>query len=441
MSCALLDGVPHPLQQLCPTPNSLPSAFLMLVYPIALLAALLLGALNDLSAVLLAPTLARFNLPLVSVAPYYVHSFEPLPRLGAPTLLNASASLYHHVSLAMPTALSTSALVDISTRPSALALTLTHTHSSPPPPLYDTTTPAHGASFLGHLVTALVVCCYLALLYWIALGTALVACYCWYRVAAAVDVQRMDSVLSLYSVGLLAETSDVLRFGAPGRLEFNLARVPRTARFLRPVPPAPVIPPPSPAPPAPTKVKEAHRGCRGGQREQRRRLTQLRRELAALAPSPAPQSPGAGTPQLRPSVWDFPVDISTHDAPFATNGSGRVVNIGDDHTAFFIDPPPSSRPSTPTPPPPTPSAPLRPPTPIPTIPPSTPKTIVGRTYSHCDTPPKVPAITTFRRKPAPRPTLASVAVRVTPAGKLNQRARRALTAQRSVSLGNFVNAR
>ncbi|KAI0647841.1 hypothetical protein C8Q79DRAFT_952186 [Trametes meyenii] len=404
----------------------------MLVYPIALLAALLLGALNNLSAVLLAPTLARFNLPLISVAPYYVHSFEPLPLLGAPTPLNASAALYHHVPLATPTALFTSALVDISTRPSALA----PTHTPPPPPtLYEPATPAHSANFLGHLVTALVVCCYLALLYWIALGTVLVACYCWYRLATAVDVQRMDSLLSLYSIGLLAETSDVLRYGAPGRPEFNLPRVPRTARFLRPVPPALAIPPPPLPPPAPIQVKEAHRGCRGGQREQRRRLTQLRRELAALASSTTPQPPVASSPQHRPSVWDFPVNIPTNDASFATDGSGRVVDLGDNCAAFFIDPPPSG-PTARTQP--TPAAPIPTPTSTPTVPAPTPKTIIGRTYSHCDMLPGVPAITTFRRKPSPPPTLATVAVRVTPPGKLNQRAKRALTAE--VSLRNFLNA-
>ncbi|KAI0647305.1 hypothetical protein C8Q79DRAFT_1118313 [Trametes meyenii] len=432
----------------------------MIVYPLALIATLLLTALSNLSATLFAPSAVHFNIPLVSVAPYDTHSFDRLLLSSAPSLfldydtcpapLATATCRWAHSSAIAPSA---SAIVDISSaelalRPSPLAPSAPRPRRQPPPtPALGFTPPALRVSCFGRLVDGSVVCCYLALLYWLVVGTAQVTCYFWYRVGFAVDVQRMESPWTLYSVGLFSETSVVSRYGAPGLLEYNLARVPRTARFLRPVRPAlpspPSPSPPRPPPPPPQPRKEPHRGRRGGKREQRRRRTQEHvAKMAAIAArlqSTVVELP----PQHRPTIWDCPVDVQSDDNDFATDGSGRVISSTGTLTPFLVDPPTRAPQST--------SAPFRvsstrspfsvhqpqlPSAPMPTII-LPPKNIVGRTHSHCDTPPKIPAIPTLRRRQSPGPTLGTVAVRVVPAGRPSQRVRRALAVNR---LGHVLNA-
>ncbi|OJT11196.1 hypothetical protein TRAPUB_12303, partial [Trametes pubescens] len=175
-------------------------------------------------------------------------------------------------------------------------------------------------------------------------------------------------------------------------------------------PPPPPLPPPEPLPELANK-KKTHRGNRGGKRQQRRKL---KRANAAEA---------LAQPQL---VADIPQDFA-----FITNGRGQVVIAHHPDAAPTHSPPPNAAPAPPPPPPrqtlPHPPLAPRPPT-APT------KTIIGRTYSHCDTPPDIPAVTTFRRRSSPPQTLAIVTVRVLPTGKLNQRARRALTTQQTLGI-------
>ncbi|KAI0672988.1 hypothetical protein C8Q78DRAFT_1144380 [Trametes maxima] len=349
----------------------------MIVYPLALIAALLLSALSNLSATLFASSSARFDIPLVSVAPYYSRSFDRPLLTGAPlSSLDYDAcsaplatQTCHWVYSSAPPA---SATVDIPSaelalRPAPLTPSAPRRLPAPAPTLRLTST-ALPASYFGRLVDASVVCCYLALLYWLVEGTAQVAAYFWYRVAFAVDVQRMESPWSLYSVGLFSETSDVSRYGAPGLLEYNLARAPRTARFLRPVlpalatPPSPSPPPPPPQPPLPLPpspvlsqaAKDAHRGRRGGKREQRRRRTQEHvAKMAVLTAFLQAQPTIVDAPQYRPSIWDHPVDTPPAGDDFATDGSGRVISSTGTLIPFPVDSPaPQSTP-----------APLQPPSP------------------------------------------------------------------------------
>ncbi|KAI0353030.1 hypothetical protein OH77DRAFT_1522800 [Trametes cingulata] len=427
----------------------------MLIYPIALIAALLLRALSDISVVYLAPIVTRSHLPLLDVTPSTAHSFAPpsLPS-GAPSHVHWSTpsnNCWHQYGSCVDLVYFTPAYL----APSAPAIaqpSFTALATLAPPPRASCEQPvrplplAPSASWSEYFVDFLVVAGYLGALYWMSLGFAILACIAFHRVASVVDVQRMDSPWSFYSVGLLAETSCVCcRIScAPGLLVPSLSRVPRIARGLRPVPPALATPAPAPVP---KKVETTHRGSRGGRRQHRRRYAEDLRQTqfdAASPPSLPPIPPSSAVSvrdvdprPCRPHLWDAPTGSAPQDSTFTSNGSGRVVSIADGHDTYFIDPPQALNTST------TQAQPA--PCPTPTSPPSLAvpsvvplKTILGRPYSHCDAPPERPAITTFRRKHSPKQTLATVTVRVLPSGKLNQRARRALTAQST--LNNFFRA-
>ncbi|OJT03240.1 hypothetical protein TRAPUB_6175, partial [Trametes pubescens] len=199
---------------------------------------------------------------------------------------------------------------------------------------------------------------------------------------------------------------------------------PPTPSLPPPPPSLPLPPPPPPLPPPPppelAKKKKTHRGTRGGKRQQRRKRT---RAMAAEA-----QSQSQSQSQ---QVADIPQDFT-----FMTDGSGRVV-VAHHHATMPTPPEPPPPKATPAPTRPSPAqwTPPPPPTlaPRPHAKPS--NTIIGRSYSHYDsTPPNGPTITTFRRWAShASPPLATVPVRVLPPGKLNQRARRALTAQQTLS--------
>ncbi|KAI0375852.1 hypothetical protein BV20DRAFT_19334 [Pilatotrama ljubarskyi] len=269
------------------------------------------------------------------------------------------------------------------------------------------------------------------------LGFAILACIAFHHVASAVDVQRMDSPWSFYSLGLLAETSCVCRpvSCVPDLLVPTLYRVHRIARSIRPVPPVVVAPTPAPASVS-EKAETPHRGSRGGKRQHRRchaqDLCQAQIDVAPPAALPSPTIPAA----VSSLTWDAATDSESHPQTFTSDGSGRVISIADGRDKYFIDPPKVLKTSAARDKP----DPRSKPTHLPAsrVPPTPPKTVIRRPYPHRDAAPIPPAITTIRRTPSLEQTLETVTVRVLPAGKLNQRARRALAAR--TSLDNFLHA-
>ncbi|KAL7284710.1 hypothetical protein ACG7TL_002016 [Trametes sanguinea] len=426
----------------------------MFIYPIALIAAFLLSALTDLSLVLLPPTLTRFNLPLLAaVTPSHVHSFPSRSLLsGTFASVNSSSSpslddTWSHLHYGGCVNLESSAWT-LSRRvsPSAIAgpvssqagLVPSATSTRQPPAvseerLADSASHSHATlatgSFYPYLVDVLVFCAWMTALYWLALGHAVVACVFFHRLASAVNVQGMDSPWSFYSLGLLAETS-----------------VGRVARGVRRVLP-PVVDPP---------------GC------DLRAVPDLLAPLAPIPQTPTEQLPlVALTHQTPPplgqhngiaptlelpaedadtivpvsSVADLPSVDDTHalDDEWVDGGrNGEAVVLGPSLRYYPTDLPPDIEPPSPAVAQPAPATPPPPPAVAPT--PQTPqKTIIGRTYSHCDSPPSVkPAITTSRRPRASPPTSAGATVTVLPYGKLNQRARRALATRSTPTLGRFL---
>ncbi|OSD01080.1 hypothetical protein PYCCODRAFT_1436854 [Trametes coccinea BRFM310] len=476
----------------------------MFICPIALIAAFLLSALTDLSLVLLPPTLARFNLPLLAaVTPSHVHSFPSRSLLsGSFASVNSSSSpslddTWSHLHYGGCVNLEASAWT-LSRRvsPSAIAgpvssqagLVPSATSTRQPPAvseerLADSASHSHATlatgSFYPYLVDVLVFCARMTALYWLALGYAIVACVFFHRLASAVNVQGMDSPWSFYSLGLLAETSCVAcHCGAPGLCGSDLGRVGRIARGVRRVLPPVADPPGCVTEPETKKICErTPRGSRGGRRQHRRRhaeVCDLRAVPDVLAPlAPIPQTPTEQLPlvalthQTPPplgqhngiaptlelpaedadtivpvsSVADLPSVDDTHalDDEWVDGGrNGEAVVLGPSLRYYPTDLPPDIEPPSPAVAQPAPATPPPPPAVAPT--PQTPqKTIIGRTYSHCDSPPSVkPAITTSRRPRASPPTSAGATVTVLPYGKLNQRARRALATRSTPTLGRFL---
>ncbi|KAJ2965312.1 hypothetical protein NUW54_g14163 [Trametes sanguinea] len=268
----------------------------MFIYPIALIAAFLFGALTDLSLVLLSPALTRFNLPLLTVAPSHVHSFASRSLLpGTFTLVNTSTSLddtwsdLHYggclnlelSSWTLSRRVSPPAIVE--TPSPALVLSATPTRQHPAVsehPLAESASHSHAtlaSSLYSYLAGFLVFSTWVTALYWLAQGYAIVACVFFHRLASAVNVQRMDSPWSFYSLGLLAETSCVAcHCGAPGLVNPDLSNVGRIARGVRRVL-APVADPPGcVTEPERQKICErTPRGCRGGRRQHRRRNAEV----------------------------------------------------------------------------------------------------------------------------------------------------------------------
>ncbi|KAI0372907.1 hypothetical protein BV20DRAFT_1119460 [Pilatotrama ljubarskyi] len=418
----------------------------MLIYPLALVAALLFRALTDISVVYLAPLVTRFHIPLLTVTPSTIHSFASLSLpFGAPSPLRTPSTPVHYdwqdygscveldCSLSTLPEYSQSTPAVVASLPSALGTLVPLTQASrarlPPPPHH-----APPAIWSGYLVDFLVVCGYLAALYWMSLGFAILACIAFHRVASAVDVQRMDSPWSFYSPGLLAETSCVCRpiSCAPDLLVPNSSRVHRIARTIRPVPPALVAPTTAPVS---EKVETPHRGSRGGKRQHRRRHAQdIRQTQLEVGVPPAPLLPStsgistAETRPLRPHLWDAPVDSQSPESTFISDGRGRIVSIADARKAPFVGarrllatPAKRAQPAT--------RASTRTVTPPPSVVPQAApvEAVRGRTYSHRGTPPPTrPAITISRRMPSLESNLANVTIHTLPTGKLNQRARRAL---------------
>ncbi|KAI9065209.1 hypothetical protein FKP32DRAFT_503934 [Trametes sanguinea] len=397
----------------------------MFIYPIALIAAFLFGALTDLSLVLLPPALTRFNLPLLSVAPSHVHSFASRSLLsGTFTLVNTSSTSLNDTwselhyggcvnlelsSWTLSRRVSPPAIVEAAS--SALVLSATPTRqlrAVSEDPLADSASHSHASlasSLYPYLADFLVFCTWVAALYWLSLGYAIVACVFFHRLASAVNVQRMDSPWSFYSLGLLAETSCVAcHCGAPGLVDPDLSNVGRIARGVRRVL-VPVADPPGcvTEPERKTICERTPRGCRGGRRQHRRRnaevcnplvcglehytdpafqdLRALPDVLASIPPTPQTliEPPPPTCPLLPPQD---PVDVTR-------NLDDEWVDSGRGGEALVLGPP-------------------------------------LRYYP------------TSRRRRAPPPTLAGAIVTVVPSGKLNQRARRAL-ATRS-TLGRFLQA-
>ncbi|KAI9065207.1 hypothetical protein FKP32DRAFT_504120 [Trametes sanguinea] len=469
----------------------------MFIYPIALIAAFLFGALTDLSLVLLPPALTRFNIPLLSVAPSHVHSFASRSlRSGTFTLVNTSSTSLDDTwsndlhyggcvnlelsSWALPRRASVSPPAIVEPVSSALVLSATptrHPRAVSEDPLADSASHSHAtlaSSLYPYLADFLVFCTWVAALYWLSLGYAIVACVFFHRLASAVNVQRMDSPWSFYSLGLLAETSCVAcHCGAPGLVDPDLSNVGRIARGVRRVL-VPVADPPGcvTEPERKTICERTPRGCRGGRRQHRRRnaedLRALPDVLASIPPTPQilieqppPHQPVAAVPSQTPPLEEHlatghilqtpeedlpaaapqdPVDVTLNlDDEWLDGGrGGEALVLGPPLRYYPIYPPPAVESATSLVPPSNPKIP--PPPAIASIPQTARKIIVpvGRTYSHCDSPPSVkPAATASRRRRAP-PTLAGSTVTVVPSGKLNQRARRALAARST--LGRFLQA-
>ncbi|KAI0333490.1 hypothetical protein GY45DRAFT_1432230 [Cubamyces sp. BRFM 1775] len=431
----------------------------MIIYPLVLVASLLFGAFSDLAVVFLGPIVTPYHIPLLGVAPSHFRSFASPSLLSGPSASVNTWSRYGScVDLdrslwGLSGLLTIPALAGPTPSESGLTVFVPSFTASEEPLLLS----SHASSTTwsaAYLVNILVACHYvvvacgcLVVFYWISRGFALFAYTFFYRLTYVVDVQRMDSPWSFYSVGLLAETSlcGCHLFGAPELLVHIPSDVPRATPSLRPVPPA-LAEPPCPLPEQ-KKVEKTHRGRRGGKRQHRRRhaLDQApvldSPQAPALPPATPPQDVPTRAPADRPLVWDAPLGDVDPNVSFTSNGSGRVVSTSDARSTYFVDPPRADEPAPPAQRPtrstrPTPTTP--PPAPAAALPQTPPDTILGRTYSPCEPTAlrPTPAITTFRRKHSPPQTLGIVTVRVVPSGKLNQRARRALAAQST--LGKFL---
>ncbi|KAI8989672.1 hypothetical protein BD414DRAFT_484888 [Trametes punicea] len=452
----------------------------MFIYPIVLVAALLFGALTDLSVIYLTPTVTRFYIPLLPIAPSPVHSFASLSLPpGDVVFPNTSTTLdttWTHYGSCVNPELSSWALSHriaapavAKPVPSALVVyagpsTLSCLEASEESPLVPTPDALSATIWAAYVLDIFVACGYLTALLCMSLGFAILACISFHRLASVVNVQRMDSPWSFYSLGLLAETSCCCcRLScAPGLLDTNSSRVHCITASLRPVPPALAKPPCTP--PTPTDIETTHRGSRGGKRQHRRQQAQDFRKVAqdgavAFPPDPSHVPQPAPSPDLQPlpthipfrstqetladttahypHVWDAPLRGTMEDVAFTSNGRGRVVSVANDR-ATYINPPLSAE-STATVELPTRSAHPTPPALTAAAPPLPPKNVAVRTTSQYDQMlPAMPAITTLRRGSNPAPTLAITTVRAMPTGKLNQRARRALASQST--LGAFLDS-
>ncbi|CDO77410.1 hypothetical protein BN946_scf184857.g17 [Trametes cinnabarina] len=268
----------------------------MFIYPIALVAAFLFGALTDLSLLLLPPTLARFKLSLLTVAPSRLHSL-PSRSLLSGTFVSVNASTLplddagsHYggclnlefSSWVVSRRVSPPAIAIAGRLSSALVLSAPiNNHMMPvvsQAPLADSESHRQAtstSSWNPYLVDLLVFCTWMTALCWLSRGFAIVACVFFHRLALAVNVQRMDSPWTFYSPGLLArETSCVAcHCGAPGLLGGDSRKVGRIASGVCFVLPPMADPPGCVSEPEMKKIStvaKSLRGHRGGRRQHRR---------------------------------------------------------------------------------------------------------------------------------------------------------------------------
>ncbi|OJT06739.1 hypothetical protein TRAPUB_2403, partial [Trametes pubescens] len=161
----------------------------MFIYPLALVAALLFGALTDVSVSLLAPTLARFHIPLLGGTPSHDFSFASLSlALGEPVSLDYNDS-YHYGSGCVDSECFPLAFA-VSSAPAIVNyLPLTPPQASehkPAPP----TSHAPFASRSGFLYNISTIFVRLAALYCISKVWAIVSVPFFSCVAAVFDMQR-----------------------------------------------------------------------------------------------------------------------------------------------------------------------------------------------------------------------------------------------------------
>ncbi|EIW56454.1 uncharacterized protein TRAVEDRAFT_49277 [Trametes versicolor FP-101664 SS1] len=466
---------------------------MIFLYPIALVAALLFSALTDVSVLLLAPTFARFHIPLLGGTASHYFSLTSLSLApGDPVSLDNNS--YHYGSCVdsecFPLAFAVSsapAIVDY------LPPTLLQASEYTPAPSLQ----ASFASWSGTLyhiptIVAVLAAMYYICMIWVTVSVPFFSC-----VADTLDLQQPNSSWSLDSPASPVKSLCTVRHPstcAPQRLSFDGATelwdlvpvsstAPRRVQAVsRPVllilppppplslPPSPTLPPPTPLLPPPTPLLPPPTQT----------LPQSTLSLPAPTPSPPPPPPPTlplppPTPPLPPP--EPPLEIAKkkrsrgtrggkreqhrkinralaaeaaaqnqqitapQDPTLITDGSGPEVVVVHHHPAIPAPPPPPkpvpaaiTRFAQPWTPPPKPYLAPRHATPSNTL------TIIGRPYSHYkSTPSNGPAITTLSRWAShTSPPLATVPVRVLPPGKLNQRARRAHTAHQT--LGSFLAA-
>ncbi|KAI0326953.1 hypothetical protein GY45DRAFT_51711 [Cubamyces sp. BRFM 1775] len=276
----------------------------MFIYPIAFVAALIFSALSDLTVVLLAPTVARFHIPLLGVSPARIHSFAPLSLPSGTFNLSQDWSRYGScVALdispwGLPGLLTIPAVVDTIPSPST------------------TRTPEDRVSIFDLLV-------HIAVWYSVFTGIGKAASFI-SRLGSVINAQRMGYSRSTYSAELFAGLSLVSsQLGAPELPVFSSSDVPRIAPSILPVPPALAGLPCTPL--ASEKTQMTHGVARGGKRQHRRRHTL---DFGTVSDNLAGLPPSRSTPEGR--FFAFTRDAST---------SGSVSTTAPPIAASSIAPP------------------------------------------------------------------------------------------------------
>ncbi|KAL1943239.1 hypothetical protein VTO73DRAFT_4314 [Trametes versicolor] len=249
---------------------------MIFLYPIALVAALLFSALTDVSVLLLAPTLARFHIPLLGgTASHY--SFTSLSlALGEPVSLDNNSHHYGSCvdSECFPLAFAvSSAPATVDYLPPTL---LQASEYTPAPSLQASFASWSGTLYHIPTIVAVLAAMYYICMIWVTVSVPFFSC-----VADTLDLQQPNSSWSLDSPASPVKSLCTVRHPstcAPQRLSFDGATqlwdlvpvsstAPRRAQAVsRPVllilppppplslPPSPTLPPSTPPLPPPTPL-------------------------------------------------------------------------------------------------------------------------------------------------------------------------------------------